>query len=70
MSSKRRIRRNACQGKKQYTDKAEADRACRVLFAKERWPMTVYRCQFCGAWHVGHMPRKNIRAMRERRAEI
>lgn len=48
-------------------DKAEADRACRVLFAKERWPMTVYRCQFCGAWHVGHMPRKNILAMRERR---
>lgn len=57
MSSKRRIRRKACKGKVRHTDQA---RAWAALHALERnkgpqGPMRVYRCQFCGGWHFGHV---------------
>jgi len=29
--------------------------------------MRAYKCQFCKGYHVGHMPKKNIRAMNRAR---
>lgn len=31
-------------------------------------PMSAYRCKFCGGWHVGHMPKRILQAMRARQA--
>lgn len=60
MSSKRRLRRNACTGKVRYTTDAEARvavteiiRAGRGFRSKGR--LGVYQCDWCGGgFHVGH----------------
>ena len=55
MSSKRQVRRKQCAGKvKHPTEKA-------AMAAMVRTPSTglaVYRCGFCGAYHVGHMNKR------------
>ena len=63
MASKRAARRKSCDGKIRYATGAEATaEACR-LRRRSHWPMQAYRCQFCHGYHVGHMPRKNIKTM-------
>ena len=58
VSSKRRLRRKACQGKVRHPSRALAElqqyeliRARRV-----RGPLNVYRCLFCKGFHVGRRP--------------
>jgi hypothetical protein len=51
MSSKRRLRRKACQGKIRHATEGVAWCAVRKLGAPG---MHAYRCPHCGAWHVGH----------------
>ena len=58
MSSKRRIRRNACRTKVRHADQASARRA--IWSLRQAYGdaplgfMNAYRCQFCGGWHIGH----------------
>jgi len=68
VASKRKQRRKACDGKKRYDTHEEALSDAIYLQRRDRYPMRAYPCQFCGGHHVGHMPRKNIRAMAQARA--
>ena len=60
MSSKRRIRRRSCTGKKRYTT-APAAQAAIISSLHPRKGcqgyMQVYRCSFCNGYHFGHPPR-------------
>lgn len=69
MASKRHERRKACDGKKRYESRDHALADAMNLQNKEHWHMRAYHCQFCGGWHVGHMPKKNIWAMKRARGE-
>lgn len=55
MSSKRRIRRRSCEGKKAYTREEAKDAAARVS-RNSGEKLVSYRCQFCRRWHIGHPP--------------
>lgn len=62
MSSKRRIRRKACKGKRRYATAAEAGNAAWHVDQKSALGGRVlhaYRCKFCNGYHFGHMPIKN-----------
>ncbi len=57
MASKRRLRRKRCTGKKRHE-------TIRAAMAFARSPgLNAYKCNFCGGYHVGHVPRK-IRKIR------
>lgn len=65
MSSKRRLRRNACGRKVRY---ASQDEALAALIALKRGRpetgyLTPYRCPFCNGFHFGHPPKKVRQAM-------
>lgn len=69
MSSKRAIRRKArrkaCSGKTRFSTFGEARAAMRALILKvgnDGWPMSPYRCTFCGGFHFGHTPIQAILA--------
>jgi hypothetical protein len=68
MSSKRAIRRKACDGKTRFASFAEANGALRAFLRKvasvasARWPMSAYRCKFCNGFHFGHVPVKAQKA--------
>jgi cytochrome c5 len=55
MASKRHIRRKACGNKVRY-DKKSAKQA--AYFAKRRTGdfIVAYHCQYCGGYHIGHVP--------------
>lgn len=57
MSSKRRIRRKACDGKKRYETCAAAVSASTATGRNFGGLFNAYHCQFCRGWHVGHIPR-------------
>lgn len=56
MSSKRRLRRNQCGRKNRH--KTVENAMFEVRYIRKINPGTprlnVYRCQFCGFYHVGH----------------
>jgi hypothetical protein len=52
MASKRRIRRNMCDGKKRH--RSEQGAIIAIKKTASRHPMRPYRCRFCGCWHIGH----------------
>lgn len=56
MSSKRAIRRRACQGKQRHPDWNAANAALRSLLCRkgDQGVMRVYGCRFCGGYHFGH----------------
>lgn len=55
MSSKRQVRRKQCAGKvKHPTEQA----AIAAMVRTAPTGLAVYRCAFCGAYHVGHMNRR------------
>jgi hypothetical protein len=57
MSSKRAVRRRACQGKVRHADYNAANAALRALVrAKgEQGRLQAYRCRFCRGYHFGHV---------------
>jgi hypothetical protein len=66
MASKRRVRRQACGGKRGYPTAEEAIRAIGVLRHHSLFPvgpMSHYKCPFCKQFHVGHTPGKRRHAM-------
>jgi hypothetical protein len=59
VSSKRARRRKGCAGKIAHTSKAAATKAVpgtRAITPGRPDKVEAYRCDFCGAWHVGHRP--------------
>jgi predicted Zn-ribbon and HTH transcriptional regulator len=62
MSSKRRLRRKACTGKRQFADEAAAIAAIKSLTRSQGWQglLVPYHCKFCGWFHFGHAP-ANVR---------
>ena len=58
MSSKRAIRRKACEGKIKHNSRNDAWAARRKLPFDES-PMNIYKCKFCKKWHIGHRPEGN-----------
>jgi hypothetical protein len=60
VSSKRRLRRNACKGKQRFNDQDSAMRGVQRLVhapdfvRKAGRYVNAYRCHHCGGWHVGH----------------
>jgi hypothetical protein len=56
MSSKRHLRRKACENKRKFPSQ-EAAFACLRKFPRPVLAvrsMRIYRCQFCGGFHIGH----------------
>lgn len=58
MASKRGKRRKECSGKVGHKNRDAAMRARRRLSSNKAgaYPMNVYKCQYCGQWHIGHKP--------------
>lgn len=56
MASKRRIRRNACTGKRRFANKDEA-----LKGGGWRFKQRAYKCEFCSGWHLGHGKATRIR---------
>lgn len=69
MSSKRRLRRNACDGKRRYEtqDGAIAGMIRLVRAKKPPGKMAVYKCQFCHGFHFGHPNKRQIQSLRATR---
>lgn len=60
MASKRRQRRNACEGKQQHATRQLADDHLWSLNrAGNAGKMSSYHCKFGDHWHVGHMDARN-----------
>lgn len=58
MASKRHLREKACTGKIRYTTPEQAYSARRSTNRKHyTGPMNVYKCKFCGGYHIGHAPK-------------
>jgi len=59
VSSKRHMRRKACDGKRRHANHAEAVAHIASLYRSGRktgGEMGAYHCHFCKGWHVGHTP--------------
>lgn len=66
MSSKRRIRRKQCGHKVKFVSLADAHRRAVELWGKGI-RLRAYRCRWCNQFHIGHIPRAVIRAIRTRK---
>ena len=67
MSSKRALRRKACEGKDRYPDMATASRYAKEACKRAHSWIVPYKCQFCDSYHIGHATpatKKSIRARR------
>jgi hypothetical protein len=65
MSSKRLVRRKQCAGKiKHATEQA----AITAMIHTPGTGLAVYRCKFCGSYHVGHMNKRQRQGRNARRA--
>lgn len=54
MASKRRLRRNACDGKRKFDTSKDASENLKTFAWKLLRPMQVYKCKFCTKYHYGH----------------
>lgn len=60
MASKRAIRRKACGKKKRYATPEDAKKVAWRTYRGLR----PYKCEFCGQFHLGHVPGKVRRRSR------
>jgi hypothetical protein len=63
MSSLRRQRQRACEGKVRY-GQARAKRVAHDMREKYQEVLLPYQCKFCGGWHVGHPPISTLKSYR------
>lgn len=52
--AKRACRRRQCSDKVKHECEASAVEHVRELVVKDGAAMSVYKCRWCGSWHVGH----------------
>lgn len=69
MSSKRRIRRKQCGHKVKFASLSDAHRRAMELWAKGI-RMRAYKCPWGDHFHIGHMPRALVRAIRSRKERL
>lgn len=55
MSSKRRLRRNECTGKKKLSQSV-ASQTAGMMSRLSGHRISQYRCRWCKMWHIGHTP--------------
>lgn len=67
MASKRHQRKKACEGKRRFPDFAAALQACYQYKRTFGHYMRAYPCHFCGAFHIGHPPKRILRALVDQR---
>lgn len=60
MSSKRRIRRKSCEGKRRH--ETHHDAMIEMCQGRVREGLVIYKCQFCHHYHVGHKTKAAKRA--------
>jgi ribosomal protein L32 len=62
MASRRRMRRNSCEGKARHKTEADAQLALRLSkrTGRFRGAMRVYSCSNCGHFHTGHVGRRTV----------
>lgn len=70
MSSKRAVRRKMCRGKVRHETEGGAFAHMMVIIkaGKANGSLNMYRCSFCGGWHVGHTPAAVRKAITARKA--
>ena len=56
MEDHRLAKRNMCEGKIKHLAPHLAQKQIDVMVDKEM--MNVYRCFYCGKWHVGHLAKE------------
>ena len=58
MSSKRRLRRKECEGKRRFATQGEAHTAVQAAqkSATGGRYIDAYQCEHCAGWHIGHKP--------------
>jgi hypothetical protein len=44
----------ACGSKQRYAEESEARQAAYIAQLHSRERLSVYRCEFCHQWHMGH----------------
>ena len=55
MASHRALRRRSCQGKVRYATAGKASAARGIIQHRSyTGPMNIYKCRFCGGYHIGH----------------
>lgn len=66
MASKRAVRRRSCEGKVRHASHTDAIIALSVMkrAGKCQSDARVYRCKFCGGYHIGHMTDRQLAAQR------
>lgn len=70
MSSKRHLRRKACEGKVRHESSAAAMRHIRSLRRQGdlyTGPLNAYRCEFCRGYHIGHRINQRSGGLKGRR---
>ena len=67
MSSKRRLRRQSCEGKDRYPNMDVASRYAKIACKRAHGWIVPYHCRFCGGYHIGHATPAAKRSIRARR---
>jgi hypothetical protein len=67
MASKRATRRRSCQSKVRHADYYGAMIAYKRFGAQDRIGLRIYKCGFCGGYHIGHIDRATAFLIAERR---
>jgi hypothetical protein len=62
MASKRQARRRTCEAKRRHATREAAEGEVAVAAARGWGQLSVWRCGFCGGWHIGHthVTRENV----------
>jgi hypothetical protein len=62
MASRRRMRRNSCEGKARHKTKLDAQVALRMSKRTGRYKgaMHTYACRNCGQYHIGHVGSRTV----------
>jgi hypothetical protein len=69
MSSKRRVRKNSCEGKVQYATLDDAKLAAIRWNKAKNDSCHPYKCEFGEHYHIGHPPKKVKAAIAARQQE-
>lgn len=65
----KKIRWRTCTRKLRYEDKTEAHRARIDVLRRFGARLQVYRCRFCGGFHLGHKPKPTLADWQRRRQQ-
>ncbi|GEM_PF-3464900 len=70
MSSKRRIRRRSCEGKKQYATYEEALKSALAVSDDLKETVSAYECEFGKHFHIGHPSKRRLQSKQAKSKNI